>query len=86
MDNERLKLLIELSETVQEADGYIEEYSGLTDTPQKLEFLLALIPCTILSRDTPDEQDLEIIIEDDYYCILHHIIKRKWRTSVSAAH
>jgi hypothetical protein len=84
MDNEKLKMLIELSETIKEADGYIEQYSGFTSTAQKLAFLSGLIPCTILSRDTQDDQAMDVIIEDDYHSILHHIIKRKWRTSISA--
>jgi hypothetical protein len=85
MDKDKLKMLIELSETIQEADGYIEQYSGFTSTSQKLEFLSELIPCTILSRETPDNHAMDVIIEDDYHSILHHIIKRKWRTSISAA-
>jgi hypothetical protein len=84
MDNEKLRLLIELADSVQEADGYIEQYMGFKDIPQKLAFLKGLIHCTILSRDTPIK-DPDKVMEDDYYAMLHHIINRKLRVSTNVS-
>jgi len=79
MDNNRLKLLIEMSETVEEANGYIEQYKGYTAIKQKLAFLNGLFSITVLSRYIPVGQAESEIESDDYYGALFHIIQRKIR-------
>jgi len=77
MDNNRLKLLIEASETVEEANGYIEQYKGYIDIKQKLAFLNGLFSITVLSRYIPEGQAESDIESDDYYGALFHIIHIK---------
>jgi hypothetical protein len=79
MDNNRLKLLIEMSGTVEEADGYIVKYKGYDNIKQKLAFLDGLFSVCILSRYIPEGQDESDIESDDYYGALYHVINRKIR-------
>ena len=79
MDNNRLKLLVEMSETVEEADGYIEQYKGYDTIKQKLAFLNGLFSVAAISKFIPEGQAESEIESDDYYSALFHIIKRKLR-------
>ena len=79
MDNNRLKLLIEMSETVEEADGYIEQYMEYNNVKQKLAFLNGLFYVATLSKHIPEGQAESEIESDDYYGTLYHIINRKLR-------
>ena len=79
MDNNRLKLLIEASETVEEADSYIEQYKGYSTIKQKLAFLDGLFSVATLSKHILEGQAEGEIESDDYYGALFHIIKRKLR-------
>jgi len=79
MDNNRLKLLVEMSETVEEADGYIEQYMGYNTIQQKLAFLNGLFSVVALSKYIPEGQVESRIESDDYYGALFHIIQRKLR-------
>jgi len=79
MDNNRLKLLIEMSETVEEADGYIEQYKGYDTIKQKLAFLNGLFSVAALSKYILKGQAESEVESDDYYGALFHIIKRKLR-------
>jgi len=79
MDNNRLKLLIEMSETVEEADGYIEQYKEYGTIKQKLAFLNGLFYIATLSKHISEGQTESEIESDDYYGALSHIINRKLR-------
>ncbi len=79
MDRNKLKLLIEMSSTVEEANRYIEEYGAYKAIETKAAFLDGLFSVNILSRHIPKGQEEKDILSDDYYAALSHIINRRLR-------
>ena len=79
MDREKLKMLIELSPTVEEADKIIVS-EGYTVVREKIVFLDGMFNVKLIGRsdaNSVDEKDAE---EMDYYAILSTIINSKWGT------
>ena len=68
-----------MSESVEEADGYIQQYVGYTAIKEKLAFLNGLFSINTLSKYIPEGQPENETESDDYYGALHHIINRKVR-------
>lgn len=71
--NEELKMLLELSNSILEADNLICEYYPEYETYKlKIAFLQGMFDFEILGRNN-------INLKDDYYSILNAIINQKWR-------
>lgn len=72
MKGEAIKALIELADSVDDADAVIREYTGFTEVKEKIAYLQGLFGVTIFARDGDN-------INDDYWAILSTIINNKWR-------
>lgn len=71
-DSAVLKTLIEMSQTTEEADEYVTEFSGFSDVTQKLPFVCGMFDVTIIGRCGGN-------VETDYIAVLSSIINQKWR-------
>lgn len=71
-NKEKIKMLIELADTIQEADEVIEEYTDYKSNETKLAFINGLFDFQIVSRKNE-------CIKDDYLSALSVIINKKWR-------
>lgn len=77
MNREKIKMLIELSQTVEEADEIIVSI-GLTNVREKIAFLRGMFDFTLIGR-RDDSQTSEIDAETmDYFAILSAIINTRW--------
>ena len=72
MRRERIKALIELSASYEEANEVIEKYVGLKTYAEKIAFIKGMFDCEIFSRTYDD-------IEVDYITLLTSVIENKWR-------
>ena len=72
MNKTKVLALIVLSSTIEEADVLISEYLNTSDVNFKLQFLLSTYNVHIFDRVGDD-------VDTDYMCVLHSIIKQKWR-------
>jgi len=78
-DMEVVKTMIELSNTEDEADSIVEEFTGYkkTETESKLRFLFTHFPnVAILGGYDGDKADK---IQTDYQAVLSAVINLKWR-------
>lgn len=77
MDRERIKLLIELSSSVDEADSVVIE-AGFKAIREKLAFVKEMFDIKLIGRYSEEPLSDDAIIEMDYYAILSAIICSKW--------
>lgn len=77
MDRERIKLLIEFSSSVEEADQIITE-AGFSSVKEKIAFLMGMFDFALIGRNDCDNVSAELAEEMDYYAILSAIINNKW--------
>ena len=77
MDRERIKLLIELSSTVEEADRVIVD-AGFTTVREKYAFLKGMFGYRLVGRYDASAASEEDSIEMDYYAVLSAVICGKW--------
>lgn len=77
MNRAKVKLLVELSQTVEEADVVIVE-AGNTTIHEKWAYLRGMFDFSIVGRHDDDDVSLEKALEMDYYAALHTIINSKW--------
>ncbi len=77
MDREKIKILIELSQSVEEADNIVEE-QGYKTIREKIAYVNGMFGVRLVGRfdnaDVQEDQRLEM----DYYAILSAIIYSKW--------
>lgn len=73
----KVKLLVELSQTVEEADAVIVE-AGNSNIYEKWAFLRGMFDFAIVGRHDEDDVSPEEALEMDYFAALHMIINRKW--------
>lgn len=78
MNRERIKLLIELSPTVEDADRIIEE-AGFKSVREKFAYLQGMFDSTVIGRYDEQSVSEDDIIEMDYYAILSAVINCTWR-------
>jgi len=77
IENEVLKTMISLSDTEEEADGVIEEFTPHRTVVDKLKFLLGLFPTiSIIARCDGKKGDKD---QTDYRAVLSAVINLKWR-------
>ena len=72
---ERVKLLIVLSRTVEEADKTISENYGFETVDEKIAFLRGMFDVELISKHDPDGISKEKSTEMDYWAMLDTIIK-----------
>lgn len=71
MERERIKMLIELSSSYNDANDVIEKYVGLKNYAEKIAYIRGMFDCEIFSR-TDDNEEI------DYIALLTSIVERKW--------
>jgi hypothetical protein len=77
MDIDVIKTMVFLSETEEEADGVIEEFTAFRAYGEKLRFLLQQFPnVSILAGCNGENVN---ITQTDYQAVLSAVIKLKWR-------
>lgn len=74
MERERIKALIELSYTFEEADQIIAQYVGFQTTKEKIAYIKGMFDVEIIDHpnDTPDE--------DAYRLLLTAVLESKWNS------
>lgn len=72
MERERIRALIELSTSFDQADKVIEKYTELKTDREKIAYLLGMFDCKIIGRSVSDDHT-------DYIALLTAIINQKWR-------
>lgn len=77
MNREKIKLLIELSQTVEEADAIIID-AGFNTVKEKLAFLRGMFDFALIGRYDSSEVSEDSAIEMDYFAALGAIINFKW--------
>lgn len=71
---EKLKMLIDLTKNIEEADELIEMYIGLIPTNEKIIFLLNNWDIELIDGDDDSEEALK----DNYKSMLSAIINKKF--------
>lgn len=77
MNRERVKALIELSNTVEQADEIIVN-EGFQSVKEKIAFLKGMFDFTVIGRHRENALSEEDRTKMDYYSILSAIINAKW--------
>lgn len=77
MDRERIKALIELSSSVEEADNVLEN-QGYKSIETKYAFLSGMFDFTLIGRFDAEDVSEQKAREMDYYAALSAIINNKW--------
>lgn len=77
MKRERVKALIELSTSVEEADEIIIN-EGFIAVREKIAFLKGMFDFTLIGRFREENLSTKKREEMDYYSILSAIISAKW--------
>ncbi len=71
MKRKKIKALIELSGSFEEADKVIETYTENRTYTQKIAYLQGMFDCEIVGRNIDNE-------EADYKALLTSVIEAKW--------
>lgn len=69
--NEKVKKLISLSHTIEEADAVIEEHIGFDDVKSKISFLTGMFDHRVVFRKNDETTDE---LQEDYFALLTTII------------
>lgn len=77
MNREKIKMLIELSASADEADAVIRE-QGFCTIREKIAFLKGMFDFKLIGRYDDVRESAQKIEEMDYYAILSTIINEKW--------
>lgn len=78
MNRARVKALIELSSSVQEADEIITKYEGIVSVKEKIAFLRGMFDFKVIGRHREESLTEEERDKMDYYSILSAVINAKW--------
>jgi len=73
-----VKAMVELSETWQEADKVIKEFTPWKSTGERLSYLYGTFNVSILASHDGIE-DEQHKLEADYRAVLSAIVNQKWR-------
>jgi len=77
MKRERVRALIELSNSVEQADEIITK-EGLVSVKEKMAFLKGMFDFTLIGRYRENNISTEEREKMDYYSVLSAIISAKW--------
>jgi len=75
--NDVIKTMVSLSDTEEEADGVIEEFTPYRTYGEKLKFLLEQFPNVSIIAGCDGENGN--ITQTDYQAVLSAVINLKWR-------
>ena len=75
MERDAIKAMIELSDTWQEADKIIVEFTSFTDPVAKRAYLSGMFNVSILGAHDEGKNEAE----NDYIAVLSAIVNKKWR-------
>lgn len=78
LNREQVKMLVELSENVYEADSIIEQYVEIYTIKEKLAFLKGMFDFQLIARLNGEGVDPSTSEEIDYYSILSAILNNRW--------
>jgi hypothetical protein len=81
MGRDAIKAMIELSNTWEEADKIIQEFTPCKKTNEKLAYLYGMFDVSIIASYNGSEDDgsEDKTIENDYKSVLSAIVNQKWR-------
>jgi len=77
MEKDAIRTMIELSDTWEEADKVIVEFTPCRETREKLSYLYGMFDVSIVART--GGTDNSEAIEADYRAVLSAIVNKKWR-------
>lgn len=77
MNREKIKMLIELSPTIEDADRVIED-AGFKTVKEKFAYLQGMFDSTVIGRFDGQSVSEDSVLEMDYYAILSAIINCTW--------
>ena len=77
MNREKIKMLIELSQSVEEADEVIVSI-GFTHVREKIAFLKGMFDFTLIGRSDSTHVSAVDAETMDYFAILSAIISTRW--------
>ena len=72
MEREKIKTLIELSTTFEQADEIINKYTDYNTDEERIAYLQGMFDCKIVGRSVSDAHT-------DYVALLTAIVNQKWR-------
>ena len=72
MERQKVKALIELSNTIEEANEVIEKYTELETVKEKIAFLKGMFDWKIIDKKETDSDEMI------YNIALNAIISKKW--------
>jgi len=79
VSNEPLNTLVEFSENVDEADGYITEIGKLLTIEDKIQYLKEVFKVSVASSSGDARFDKQALLPGDYIAMLDVVINRRWR-------
>ncbi len=79
MERKIVKGLLEMSSSTKEANGYLEEYTGIKRTPEKIAYLRGMFDIQLGPRKFGSEVSEEKVIQDDYLACLSAVINKNRR-------
>lgn len=72
MEREKIKTLIELATSFEQADAVIKDYTTYKTDEERIAYLQGMFDCKIIERSVSDAHT-------DYVALLTAIINQKWR-------
>lgn len=72
MEREKIKTLIELATSFEQADAVINDYTTYKTDEERIAYLQGMFDCMIVERSVSD-------VHTDYVALLTAIINQKWR-------
>lgn len=72
MEREKIKVLIELATSFEQADEAIKKYTDFSTDEERIAFLRGMFDCKIIGRSRSDAHT-------DYVALLTAIVNQKWR-------
>ena len=77
MNREKVRMLIELSENVEQADSVVTE-QGFSTIKEKIAYIKGMFDTKLIGRFDDESISIEEQDKADYYALLSAIINEKW--------
>ena len=72
MERDKIKTLIELATSFEQADEIIKKHTDFSSDEERIAYLKGMFDCKILGRNVRDAHT-------DYVALLTAIVNQKWR-------
>lgn len=79
MERKIVKGLVEMSTSTKEANGYLEEYTGIKRIAEKIAYLRGMFDIQLGPRKYGSDIFEERVIHDDYLACLSAVINKNRR-------